>query len=191
MSLAFDIEFHGPFHVSTGNADDGTDITVDLRNPLPATSIKGLLRAEAAERLGLPASVVEEIFGRSTTAPDDTTRRGAPGRWWFSDVSLGDVQVTPFARVSVDERGRAREGMLAFGQQVWATRGTFRIEPLRHLDGEVRARHELVLRAAARSVSSLGGDRRRGSGWVTITESAGAGWTAEDTETLLALRSQA
>ena len=42
----------------------------------------------------------------------------------------------------------------------WARGGTF-VEPRIRLDDTVRERHTLVLRAAARSVSSLGGSSSR------------------------------
>ena len=64
-----------------------------------------------------------------------------------------------------------------------------------HLPPERVQRHELVLRAAARAVVSLGGERRRGAGWVSITDTDRTdeeiSWTAGDTTALLRTRGQA
>ena len=49
--ITFTLAMHGPFHVSTGTPDEGMDSPIDLACPLPSTSLKGLLRAEATERL--------------------------------------------------------------------------------------------------------------------------------------------
>lgn len=185
IGIHFSITFHGPFRVQTGSAAEGTDITVDRLNPLPATSIKGLLRAEARDRLGIRPALVDEIFGRSTSGPDGP-RRSESGAWWFSDASLEEMTVDVTARVAVDERGRAREGMLVFGEQVWASAGRFIAEPLRRLDDADYMRHALILRAAARSVSSLGSDRRRGLGWVTITDDRP--WVDANSRALIDLR---
>ena len=47
--ITFTLAMHGPFHVSTGTPDEGMDSPIDLSCPLPATSLKGLLRAEVTE----------------------------------------------------------------------------------------------------------------------------------------------
>ncbi len=185
MTITFTITFHGPFHVSSGTAQDGIDATISADNPLPGTSLKGLLRAEARDRLGVPEGLVDEIFGRSSHDAQDSPRRSRPSPWWFGDAELTSPQTDPYARVHVDHRGRAQEGMLAFGIQVWASSGTFQVEQRHGLSDEDRARHATVLRAAARSVSSLGGSRRRGSGWVTVEDTRA--WSDEDTASLLSI----
>ena len=96
-------------------------------------------------------------------------------------------EITVWSRI--DDAGRTVPGFLGFGMHAWARGGTFTVEPRIRLKDTVRERHTLVLRAAARSVSSLGGDRRRGSGWVTMTDPLP--WTAADTANLLALRGTA
>ena len=65
--ITFTLAMHGPFHVSTGTPDEGMDSPIDLACPLPSTSLKGLLRAEATERLDIPQPVIDEIF---TVSPD-------------------------------------------------------------------------------------------------------------------------
>ena len=67
-SLNFGIEFHGPFRVATGLASRGADVAVNREDPLPATSLKGLMRDAAHTRLGLPAATVDAVFG-STAEP--------------------------------------------------------------------------------------------------------------------------
>lgn len=183
--ITFTITFHGPFHVSTGVAADGIDTPIDLGCPLPATSLKGLMRAEAVERLGISQKLVDEIFGRSTSGPAAETQRSAPGAWQWSDASFDQVIPAPYARIAVDNRGLTRQGFLAFGTQAWATDGQFTVEPRVRLDDAALTRHTVILRACARSVSSLGGDRRRGSGWVSISD---APWTSEDTSALRQLQ---
>ena len=66
------------------------------------------------------------------------------------------------------------------GEEVWSRTATFTVEPLSQ---QASSDHEVVIRAAARSVSSMGGDRRRGSGWVVIRDDEV--WTDSDTKCLL------
>ena len=78
--ITFTLAMHGPFHVSTGTPDEGMDSPIDLACPLPSTSLKGLLRAEATERLEIPQPVIDEIFGRSAWSASDDSQRSAPVR---------------------------------------------------------------------------------------------------------------
>ena len=187
--ITFTLALHGPFHVSTGTPDEGMDSPIDLTCPLPSTSLKGLLRAEATERLDIPQPVIDEIFGRSAWTASNDPQRSTPGAWSWTDALFEEVTPTTFARIRIDDAGRTVPGFLGFGMHAWARGGTFTVEPRIRLSDTVRERHTLVLRAAARSVSSLGGDRRRGSGWVTMTDPLP--WTAADTANLLALRGTA
>ena len=187
--ITFTLAMHGPFHVSTGTPDEGMDSPIDLSCPLPATSLKGLLRAEVTERLDIPQPITDEIFGRAAWSPSQHPQSSAPGAWSWTDALFEEVTPTTFTRIRIDASGRTVPGLLGFGMHAWARGGTFTVEPKVRLDDIVRSRHLLVLRAAARSVSSLGGDRRRGSGWVTMTDPLP--WTAADTASLLALRGTA
>ena len=96
------------------------------------------------------------------------------------------VEPSLWNRVRVNENGRSKKRALVSGQQCWAARGEFTIawdgrgEPLR--------RHVLVLRAAARDVVSIGLNRRRGFGWVTIFDAKP--WTDDDSRTLLAVKEE-
>lgn len=158
-TLEFAISFHGPFRVGAGAAVPGLDAPVDRSRLLPASSLKGLLRAEATERLRLPAPLVDAVFGSRTT----------PCPWWWSDARITNPHITPSTKIKVDERGRAERGFLRFGEQVWADGGTFTVEQRLPLPEAEAARHMNILVASALSVSSLGSSRRRGEGWVSIT----------------------
>ncbi|SHJ61035.1 hypothetical protein SAMN02745244_02881 [Tessaracoccus bendigoensis DSM 12906] len=168
MRLTFKVDFHGPFIVSTGSASDSLDHTVDEEEPFPSSELKGLLRAHAKTWLGIPERVVGEIFGTAT----------ANGAWIFSSVSVQKMQqiddLAPgldpsiWNRVTVDSDGRAQERALVSGRQVWASEGEF--AATWDGAGEVPTAHMLVIRAAARDIVSVGMNRRRGFGWVTVTD---------------------
>lgn len=162
-SEEFTITFHGPFHVGSGVASQGLDRVVDHVKPLPATSLKGVMRA-AARDLGVRPQVVTEIFG----GPG-----GAGSPWWWSDAEFdtSDMVFDRLARIRVDdESGLVKRGFLMMGEVVWAPRARFRVAPLVSLDPTDADRDRLVLRAAARAVVAVGGSRRRGEGWVTMTD---------------------
>lgn len=176
-TLTFSIEYRSPFAVATGNAEGGLDSTVDPRLPLPSTALKGLLKAQLVNGLGV--SEKSDLVGRLFHAGDHL-------RWVFSDAK---VEITPGAwvRVKVDDEGRADERFFGVGEVGYAkAAGSFRITWAGR--GNPPADEVLALRAAARCVTSLGSHRRRGLGWVSITDNAD--WTPEDSERLLTLLSQ-
>jgi CRISPR/Cas system CMR subunit Cmr4 (Cas7 group RAMP superfamily) len=176
--ITFTIRFHGPFHVGTGNPDDGLDRPVDRSNLLPATSLKGLLRAEATEVLGIDGALVDRVFGA----------RGKPGAWWWEDARPdGFLDVRRMARIVVGDNGIVSRGFLMLGEHVWLERATFQVGPLRQLEPADQELHMRVLRAAARSCMSLGGSRRRGEGWVSITDDQSV-WTVDDSRAIVASR---
>lgn len=159
VTMNFQIQFHGPFHVGTGRAGNGLDRELDRECLLPASSLKGLLRAEAQHRLELPRELVDEVFG----AP------GIPSPWAWSDAEVAtDGLVEPHARIRIKpgSAGTVEQGMLVLGEHVFAKSADFTVTRIGDCADE--ARDELVLEAAARSVSGLGGNRRRGEGWVSI-----------------------
>lgn len=167
-ALTFNISFKGPFLIGGAAPGDGFNARPDTDVLIPATSIKGRLRAEATHVLGINEELVDDIFG---TADND-------GKWWFSDVDVDDPVFEIGNRVALDkdnpESGRADDHQLVFFQHCWADTGKFTIEPLVTIAPEEQQKHEAVLEAAARSVTNLGGMRRRGHGWVEILR-AGAG----------------
>lgn len=189
--LTFDITFHGPFHVGTGTPAAGVDSTVDPDALIPGTSLKGLMRAEAAHRLGVGTSLVNQIFG--DRLPDD----GQPGGfrtfsaspWHWSRATLATYELGRHARIQVGDRGAVKRGSLMIGQQVWCRTATFEVDQLLPLAPDHARNHTLVLRAAARSITSIGAHATRGSGWVSIDERDTAhAWTSADTQALIALR---
>lgn len=177
--LEFEIAFHGPFATATGNPDRGADVTVgatglrgdavdargarpardvDLAELLPATRLKGLMRAIAEHTLAVPGGVVEAVFG--SPAVD------SPWSWQAAD--LDDPWVLPRAQVALDpDAGTVVDGALLLAEEVWARGGRFRV--LSHRPVADLATHELVLRSSAAGIHALGRSRRRGLGWVTVT----------------------
>ncbi|MDT9692647.1 hypothetical protein Q5762_30820 [Streptomyces sp. P9(2023)] len=155
------ITFHGPFRVATGRAHEGTDQTVNRVDLLPASSVKGLLRASAAQLLPGRKDLLGTVFGTAQT----------PTPWHWGQVRFPDEPVVvPRARVSLDARtGAARNDHLLLGDEVWATTAEFTITRRGHLPCNQLADHRTVLACAAAAVHALGSDRRRGLGWVTCT----------------------
>lgn len=159
--LRFVIDFLSPFRVSTGEAAAGVSATIDILDPLPATSLKGVMRATAKQLLGEQAALVGEVFGDA--------QRPCPWHWGDAVPTAGDwapPQIT--ARVQIDAMSHtATRDMLALAEETTAARTEFvitRMAPVR--DVELQA---AVLAITARSTRSLGAARRRGLGWVSIT----------------------
>lgn len=177
--LVFTISFETPFATATGTADRGADLTVgatgrrgevvddrgpraprdvDLPELLPATRLKGVMRAAACWTLGLDDRVVEDVFG--------CPAHESPWSWRAAEID--DAKIVPRAQVAIDpEDGIAVDRGLLLAEEVWAATGRFRVLGQAHVDDPERDR--LVLRASAAGVHALGRSRRRGLGWVTIT----------------------
>ncbi|MEO5678468.1 MAG: RAMP superfamily CRISPR-associated protein [Acidimicrobiales bacterium] len=161
--MRFDITFHTPFRISTGAAGRGVDAAIDLDDPLPGSSLKGVMVASAVGLLGR-SPLVDEIFG--------TSRRASPWSWSAADVPAEARAVLVRAAVQLDHAtGTATKGGLRFGEVVDTPVATFDVDPLVRLDGDVRHRHETVLLLAAHATHALGSSRRRGLGWVGIAGS--------------------
>lgn len=175
--VSVSIAFHGPFHVGGGTPAEGLDRVLDRGALLPGTSLKGVLRAEALERLDAPPELVDATFGSEGKGPSP---------WWWSDATLDSPRIGRAARIRINpETGTTERGFLALGEHVWCREGHFTIEPMVNVTADRPARQEqrLLLRASVRSVSALGGERTRGSGWVTMTD--GEAWTSADTDAVL------
>lgn len=157
--MRYHIEFHGPFRVATGLTRRGLDITVDEANPLPASSLKGLMRNTATQLLGPDHSLLAEVFGQEGN--------GSPWSWSSAEFATDPVPSIR-ARVAIGEHGTVEPEALLRGEHLWASTATFTVDLL-HAGPANLADHQLVLNAAAASVGSLGSDRNRGFGWVTIT----------------------
>jgi CRISPR/Cas system CSM-associated protein Csm3 (group 7 of RAMP superfamily) len=163
--MRYTIVFHGPFRVASGAASDGLAATYDAANPLPSSSLKGLMRDQAERVLGIDRSVVREIFGSPR----------APSPWWWSDATIDRDQA------GRDEADRVRsqlqinpatstamEGTLRTSGELWPVSAQFEIRPRLAIPSERRPVHEAVLTASGRAITALGSDRRRGLGWVSV-----------------------
>jgi CRISPR/Cas system CSM-associated protein Csm3 (group 7 of RAMP superfamily) len=172
VALRFDIEFHTPFRVASGQAGNGSDTTVDRQVLLPASSLKGVFRSAARDLLKFPPAAVEAVFG--------TERHPSP--WSWSDATVAgtgghDPEIRPRARIRIDpETATTATGALAIADEVLAARGAFSIDRTGWIRPGDAGWHETVLLGAGRAVTAVGGDRRRGLGWVTITP-ADPPWT--------------
>ena len=163
--LTYRIEFHGPFRVATGTSARGADTAVDRDNPLPATSLKGVMRDAAATRLGLDAVAIDQVFGSTTS----------PSAWsWTPGIVASELRTR--TRVRIDsESGVVEPGALIVSEELWAEgNGSFQIIQRLRIDDPTRRDDQIaILNASAAAVHSLGADRQRGFGWVSIQPEPG------------------
>lgn len=170
--LGFTITFHSPFRVGAAYARDGIDAAIDMEDPLPADSLKGLMRAAAGELLGGNHRAVAAVFGTAARpSPWSWSAAKPPGRDWSpADLSGSRHRVTidPATHSAVKDH-------LVVGEQVWVASARFEVTRTGHLDASslTEADHALVLRCAAGGVHGLGAWRRRGLGWVGIAPDTG------------------
>ena len=159
--MRFEITFHTPFRVSSGHAGDGSDTTVDRAALLPASSLKGVMLSAARDLLKFPRSQVEAVFG--------TALHESP--WGWSDAAMTEeASIRPRTRIRIEpDTGTVAKGALLVADEVLAARAEFIIDRIGWVQAGAEGTHETILLAAARSVTAVGGDRRRGSGWVTVT----------------------
>lgn len=168
--LRFEIMFHGPFRVGTGRAHDGSDAGLDLDDPLPSSHLKGLMRA-AATALLPDETLVGQVFGVGHD------RKGSPWAWDSAYPLHGtwaELPVGSRVRIAIDDTtGTAKPDHLQAGEYLWPPpdfRAAFtvtQVSPVVEL-----GTHEAVLRLAARAVKAVGGQRRRGLGWVSLRTGA-------------------
>lgn len=157
--LTFEVTFHGPVRVGTGNAGHGLDDIVDPDVVAPGSSLKGLMRAEAAVLFGQNRGLVREVFG--------TERR--PSAWHWGDLAAEPGSVGRAARIRIDsEAGAAADGALFLAEYHWPGKLRFELTRFAALDPASLRRHEVVLTASALSLRSIGADRNRGFGWVDV-----------------------
>jgi len=185
-TLSFQISFRGPFRVGGASPDAGLDAPLDRDNPLPGSSLKGLMKARAAELVNALSlqdpsvgDPIARIFGSSHQR----------GSWEWTDAEF-PVDPIPSAspHLRVGERGVAVTGMVRFEEHYWSKTAAFTVIPRPAL---ARPGDAPLIHAAACAVTTLGGSRRRGEGWVSIVRCDGTGteipWSAEDTERLIQL----
>lgn len=166
--MRFAICFHTPFRVAAGRAGDGADTTVDRDTPLPASSLKGVMRSAARDLLRLDKRWVDTVYGESW--------RASPWSWSDADPVIaipegghGPAPVRVRARIQISQdTGTVIDGALAIAEEVLAHQARFTVTRAGWIPPHLRTAHETVLVASARAVTALGGDRRRGLGWVSI-----------------------
>ena len=163
--MRFEITFHTPFRVGSGQAGDGSDTTVDRQALLPASSLKGVIKSAARDLLKFPDDLVEGIFGTEWQ----------PSPWAWSDARVLDADgsypaIRPRARIQIEPGSMTvTRGALLVADEVLAARAEFSIDQAGWIRPGDVGTHEAVLLAAARAVTAIGNDRRRGLGWVTVT----------------------
>ena len=178
--MRYRVIFHGPFRVGTGRPDRGLDTTVDQQDPLPASSLKGLMRNTASQLLGPDHPLVGDVFGRPGN--------GSPWSWAsavFDEAPAPGVR----ARIAIGDDGVVEDEALLRAEHLWASEAIFTVDllmspPTRQAD------HELLLNASAAAVKSLGGDRNRGFGWVTVAPNDGLTAGEDLAEGILRIRAQ-
>lgn len=161
--LHFEITFLTPFRVSTGEAAPGVDATIDLENPLPATSLKGVMRATASKLLGEEAPIIGQVFGSDEH----------PCPWHWSDArpvggQWADRSVTARLKIDPDTHTATRD-MLVLAEEIFAPRAAFDIRVTERLEPDRLTLQCIVLAIAGRATRSLGAARRRGLGWVSLS----------------------
>ncbi|WP_146778715.1 RAMP superfamily CRISPR-associated protein [Actinomadura craniellae] len=157
--MRFQIHFHGPFRVATGSAADGLNASYDEENPLPASSLKGLMRAHAVRPLRLPEPLVGEVFG-------DRWNR-TPWSWTDAEITGGVGRIRTQSRIDPRTHTVADGAMFTSGE-LWPAGASFAIVQRDAVDPDRIELHQAVLIAAARAITALGSDRRRGLGWVSV-----------------------
>lgn len=160
------LTFHSAFRVGTGDADGTAHATIDRDEPVPASSLKGLMRASAERLLPYRPEVVEAVFGtprrpspwhwspaRFDRPPDafreargggrdrDPREQGRPQEQGLGPDLDSTPPVTLRARVSLDpDTGTARHDHLVIAEEMSAATARFtvtRIGPLPlETDGE-------------------------------------------------------
>lgn len=178
-SLEFEIKFHGPFLVASGEASMGLDRVGDPARPLPGTTLKGVMRDSAEvvlDGLDVRDELVIDVFGGPS----------APSPWSWSDADLVNPKWRERAQVRIDpQSGAADPGGLRLGEDLWADSATFRVIAANPTQSESEVEiHRALLVVAGHAVKSLGSARRRGNGWVTITHRGSPG-ASEALKTLL------
>nr|WP_228046738.1 hypothetical protein [Saccharopolyspora sp. HNM0983] len=108
------------------------------------------------------AQIVNEVFG----APGVE----CPWRWTNAEPDDGSWHAPqPAARVSIDPGTHtATPDMLGISEQIGARSATFRITQRLGIPAEKLPHHRTVLAVAGQATRSLGAERRRGLGWVSI-----------------------
>lgn len=158
-TISVEIRSHTPLRIATGKAQRGLDAVLDHER-LPASSLKGVMRAAAREVLGLDEAAVAAVFGEP----------GSPSAWAWSDAELPESpakEITTRVRIPIDpETGVAASGGMLKAEELWLdTTISFTIEQVNSVANADQ--QAAVLAAAAMAVKGIGASRRRGLGWTT------------------------
>lgn len=185
-TITFTVTFHQPFLVRSGLARGGVDSGARSDAPLPASSLKGAMRAAASQVLKVSDAMVNAVFGKS----DENAGASKQGAWAWTDAAPNDAFVRQVrVRNRVDPAtGVALAEALTFSEEYWQRPEqpvTFSVEQLRPLDDSTLERHTLLLQATSYAVTALGSWRNRGMGTVTIRPSDPLPRLAERLEGLL------
>lgn len=174
----FTISFNGPFRVATGTPSAGFDVTVG-DDPIPSSSLKGAMRATARRLLGSGHWLIDEVFGSEGNGSD----------WAWSSGDFGeDLRCDGRTRIAIDPNTHTvAPHALVRAQHYEAVTATFSVECTGHLADSATANHKAVLVASAMGTQSLGADRNRGFGWVTVSPLDGVD-TAELSSEICELR---
>lgn len=168
-TITFSVRFHQPFLVRSGLARGGVDSIARIDAPLPASSLKGAMRAASVQVLEIPDALVNAIYGRSGE-DGEASKQGA---WAWTDAGPSDAFVRQVrVRNRVDPTsGVALAEALTFSEEYWHRTEqtvTFCVEQIRVLDASTLDQHVLAIQAASYAVTALGSWRNRGMGAVTI-----------------------
>lgn len=167
-AIEFSVAIHSGFRVGAAYGRDGVDLAVDVEDPLPATHLKGIMRASAVELvtlLDVAPELFDVVFG-SVAMPSSWSWSGARPR------AGAEWTVSTRHRVEIDPvAGAARKDHLVRAHRVDTRAATFAVHRL-HGDSDGTfgglAAEEALLRVSARYTHHLGAWRRRGWGWVDI-----------------------
>ena len=166
------LEFRVTFH---------TAYAVNQQSMVPGSVLKGLM-LDAARDLGLTSPLlwpkVRAVFG-GFARENELAGPTLPSPWAWSDLQFEqEASLRNRSRIRVDANtGTVADGAIVqvneFGGQ--SLSGVFTVEQIGQVpqlgdssDLTVKD-HLVILEATARTVTGLGGSRRRGLGWVSVT----------------------
>lgn len=169
-TVTLTVVVHTPFRIATGSARAGSDTTVDLTEPIPGRSLKGLMRDAARDLLGghMPDHpLVVEVFGSEQPPGGDAD---SPWHWENVVFDASDPLVVEARnRLRIDpDTGTAISGDLLVADEIAPATGTVEIWRSGAVTADQIPVHRALLVIAARLIDGLGSDRRAGNGWVSL-----------------------
>ncbi|MDN5789581.1 MAG: hypothetical protein L0H25_01755 [Micrococcales bacterium] len=168
-TAVFSVQLHQPFLVSSGLSGEGLDSRARSAVPLPATSLKGVMRASATHVLGIPGELVDAVYGRE----GKVGHPGGSAAWGWTDAGpLGAFEFWSRSRNRLDSQsGGTLAEALTNTEEIWQKPGRdirFAVEPLIALSTQDAEMHRAILQASAYGVTAIGSWRNRGMGAVTM-----------------------